>query len=363
MRVVRLLVPAVALAAALASGGASSGAARCPTQTFLTFDGLVYAAERLPASIRIGPRGRIGEGTVDEPTDESGCRRRRDSTSVRRVSGIDPRVAVVAEGRERTVFVLGGRCAGYDARKRWSCLLRPLVFRGRVYTGTRYPRQPRPRRQVPLGRPLGEAELGGERVDAVRITGVDPSLAVGVRGRPGEAFLAPGVCPYERFQNVAERDDLLRCLRSPVWLVFDPPGGRVGSEVRAASDRRLRPELAGATVTLVRLSTVADVVPEDRSGAVRIGALRPSFRLTVPDVPEGLYEAVVACRRCAPAYGGRTLFPAGSLLVAAKREGSSSARIFSLGLGIAVFALAIASVVVWWRGRRRPPSESRPAGS
>ncbi len=344
-------MPVAALVASLAATPAA--AQRCPTKTFLSFENLVYAAERVPASVSIPPGRTLGDGTLDEPTDESGCKRGRESVTIVRASTIDPGTAVAVNGRPRTIFVLGARCAGYGGRERFACLLEPLVFDGRQYTGTRYPAEPAPRSEVPFGDRVGETELGGAGVTVVALEGVDPSLAVGVRGRPAEAFLAPRVCPYERFENVSVRDDLLRCLRAPVWLAFDPPGADVGAEVLATSDRPLRPELAGATISLVRLREAADAVPRDRSGAVRIGEVRPRLRLTVPDVPPGLYEAVVSCPRCAPAYGGATLFPAGSLLVFEEAEGSTSARIAFYALGIAVLVLALASVVVWRRGRRR----------
>lgn len=363
VRAARFLVPAVALAATLGPGVQAAATARCPTQTFLSFDHLAYAAQRLPASVSITPQDTLGEGTLDEPTAESGCKRRRATIAVRRAGGIDPRVAVMAGGRRSTIFVLGARCAGYDDDERWDCLLDPLVFERRRYTGTRYPAQPAPRRKLRFGGRVGAAELGGETVIVARIEGVDPSVAVGIRDWPSEAFVVPGVCPYERFENVPARDDLLRCLRSPVWLFFDPPGGRAGARLAAVSDRPLRPELDGATLSLVRLRTAADVVPANRSAAVRIGPLRAKFRLTVPDLPEGLYETVVSCPRCASRYGGKTLFPAGSFLVFEPRKGSSTPRIISLLLGTAVFALAIASIVVWRRGRRPRPREPGPGGS
>ncbi len=359
----KLLLAAAALGAAFAYAGPAAAADQCPTLTFLRFNHLAYAGERLPGSASLVPGADVGEGTVDEPADQTGCKRRSASVRVRRAGEVDPSAAVVVLGRRQMIFVLGGRCAGYDKPRRLDCLLRPLAFRGRRYTGTRYPSEPAPVGSVPFGGKLGQATLGGDNVNAVRIVGVDPVLAVGVRGRPNEAFLAPGVCPYERFENVRARDDLLRCLRGPVWLVFDPPGGTVGSELVVASDRPLRPELDGATISLVRLRTVGDVLPEDRSGAVPIGPLRARFRLSVPDLPEGLYETIVSCDRCAAAHSGRTLFPTGSLVVFEARKGSTGVRAVSIGLGAAVLVLLAASVVVWRRGRRRRTSQSGSAGS
>jgi hypothetical protein len=368
LRAAQLLVLAVAVAAAHASAGSATAASKCPTQTFLSFDHLAYAATPLRAAAGIEAGTRLGTGIVDEPSEPSGCKRRRESLGVVRAVGIDPRVAVMVDGRRGTLFVLGARCAGYEAAERWRCLLHPLVFGGRQFTGTRYPVRPGPQGQVPLGTRLGEADLDGRPETVLRIDGVPSSLAVGVNGRPSDAFLAPGVCPYEGFENARAEDDLLRCLRSPVWFTFDPPGGRAGDAVTARSDRPLDAELAGATISLVRLPRVADFVPSDRSSAVRIGVPRAEFRLTVPDVPPGLYEAVVSCPRCASTAEGRTQFPAGSILVTGKAKTSTAIRLISYLLGALVLASVIASVIVFRRSRRRrlgspPSSESGSADS
>jgi hypothetical protein len=362
LRAARLLVVIAAVVAAHPSGGSATAASKCPTETFLSFDHLAYAATPLPASGEIEAGARLGPGTVDEPSEPSGCKRRRESLAVLRAAGIDPRVAVMVEGRRGTLFVLGARCAGYVGAERWRCLLQPLVFDGRRYTGTRYPARPGPQGEVPLGVPAGEADLDGRPVTVLRIDRVDPSLAVGIRGRPNDAFLAPGVCPYEGFANTPAEDDLLRCLRSPVWFTFDPPGGRAGDPITARSDRPLAAELAGATISLVRLPRVADFVPSDRSSAVRVGAPRSQFRLTLPDVPAGLYEAVVSCPRCASADEGRTQFPAGSILVTGKAKTSTAIRIISYALGALVVASLIGSVIVFRRNRSRRPGSVPSSG-
>jgi hypothetical protein len=364
LRNARLFVFAVAVAvvAALASGGPAGAASKCPAETFLSFDHLAYAATPLLAAAGIEPGARVGTGTVDEPSDPTGCKRRRESLAVRRAGAIDPRVAVMVESRRGTLFVLGARCAGYPGFERWRCLLSPLVFEGRRYTGTRYPPLPAPQGKMPLGLPVGKGDLDGRSVTLTRIDGVPTSVAVGVEGRLSEAFLAPGVCPYEGFENAQIDDDLLRCLRSPVWFTFDPPGAPAGEAVTARSDRPLAAELTGATISLVRLPRVADFVPSDRSSAVRVGVPRATFRLTLPDLPAGLYEAVVSCARCASAHERKTLFPAGSILVARQAKTSIAIRIVSYGLGVLVLASVIGSVIVFRRNRRRqagaaPPSE------
>ena len=72
----------------------------------------------------------------------------------------------------------------------------------------------------------------------------------------------------------------------------------------------------------------------------------------MPDVPEGVYEAVVNCEACAESFGGRTVFPAGSLAIVA--AGSEGPRILGIVLGALAIALAIAAFVVWRRGWYRP---------
>ena len=351
-RGLRVLALGTAVVAGLATGGPAH-AAECPTQTFLSFDHLAYEGHALSASADITPGARLGTGSVDEPTDASGCKRRRSELTVNRAAGIEPRVALLVAGRPREIFVLGARCAqGGEVELR--CLRRPLLFGGRRYTRTSYPALPAPRRLVPLGAGLGRGVLGRRRLAVARIRGVDPSLAVGVRGRPSDAFVAGSVCPYERFANAAGTDDLLRCLRSPVWYTFDPPGAGEGSRVVARADRAIGAELGGATVSLVRLARVADVVPRDRSNSARIGRPTETLAFDVPDLPAGLYEAVVTCPACAATHDGQTVFPAGSLLVAKKQETSLGIRVVSYALGLAAAALAVASVIVFARRRRRP---------
>ena len=352
LRAARLLVPVLAVAATLASGTPAAAASQCPPQTFLSFDHLAYVAKFVPAGVRLTPGVPAGAGTIDEPTSPDGCKRTRQSVQVVSADGVMPGVAVMVAGRPHTAFILGARCAGLTVGSFWDCLVHPLAFGGRRYTGTSYPAQPAPRGIVPLEAPLGTARLDGRKVTVLRIRGVDPSLAVGIRGSPTEAFLTPTACPYEGFENVPAEDDLLRCLQSPVWFTFDPPGGQVGDHVAARSDRPPSPEVAGATISLVRLSIVADLVPKIRSTAARVGRVGSQIDLELPDVPGGLYEAVVSCPRCASAHGGRTLFPAGSLLVARKAKTSTGIKIVSYVLSAAVVVAVIMTLRLWRRRRR-----------
>lgn len=343
------------LGAAAAGVGAptpGSAASRCPTATYLSFDHLAFAAKSVPAGVRVAPGSDLGSGQIDEPTSADGCKRRRESVRVLAAGPIEPRVAVMVEGRPRTVFVIGQRCAGSSGRGYWSCLLRPLVFEGHRYTGTSYPVAPVPQKTVPFGPAIGTGDLGGRSVRVRRIEGVEPSLAVGVSGRPNEAFLAASTCPYEGFSNTPAFDDLLRCLRSPVWFTFDPPGSETGSTVVARSDRPPGREVAGARMSLVRLPFVADLVPKRRTPLVAFGRVAGEVSLKVPRVRPGLYEAVVSCPRCARGADGQTLFPAGSILVARGQKTSTGIRVVSYLLTAALVAAGVMFFRTWRRRRR-----------
>jgi hypothetical protein len=367
---VRLVVVLLCvLAACTAAGPAAAQQQECPKRAFLEYDGLVYAGEQLPAAVRLPPGEALGSGTLDRPTDETGCKREQVEAQVLRLGDIDPKVAVGADGQTGTAFVLGARCAGFTESKYWDCLLSPLVFEDAEYTGTSFPAEPPPRGSLDLGDSLGEADLGGETVTVRAIEGVDPALAVAIEDDRSEAYLAPGVCPYEGFANDEAQNDLLRCLKGPVWLAFDPPGARVGDDVTARADRSLRSELSGATVELVRLRQAVDVLPQDLSGAVAVGSLTPSgdggatLQFTIPELEQGVYEAVVTCPDCGPQYGGQTSFPAGSLLVLeAAQKGSSSARIVLLVVGGLAIVLVLFAIIAWRRGwhRGRPRTDAPP---
>ncbi len=364
MRALRLPFAVAALLAACALLAGAAQGQGCPTTVFLSYDGLVYAAEPVPDSVSLPYGDGLGPGVVDAPVSEDGCKREREESTVVRAGELDPGVAVRVEGWGESLFVLGARCAGYEDAARWSCLLEPLSFRGQVYTGARYGSPPADGRLAPAGA-LGEAELAGEAVAVSAIEGIDAAVAVAVEGRPGEVFVAAGACPYERPAAEAADDDLARCLRAPVWLVFDPLGALAGSTVAARADRATPPELAGAEVSLVRLDGSADIVPDDLAGAASIGRLdpdgRPSPEFTIPDLPAGLYEAVVTCERCAGSLGG-TVFPAGSLLVFAVEEasegGSSGMKWIAGGIGVGFFFLLVASAVLWRKGWGRRPRPS-----
>lgn len=341
---------ALLLAAGLALVSPAHAGA-CPTFTFLGYAHVAYAAEPIPATVPLAPGSVLGKGVIDEPTSKDGCKRKQIDVSVLRIGEIDPSVAVAVEGAPGSIFVLGSRCSGYSAAERWTCLLKPLTFQGVRYTGVRYPGGG----TLELGGALGAAELGGETVTAVALSGVDPAVAVGVQGRSGEAFVAPGICPYERFVEDPALDDLRRCLSGPLWLVFEPPGAKPGEKITARADRAVPPTIVGASVVLARLGVVGDHVPEDMSSAVTVAKLEGARTLAfeVPDVEKGLYEAVVTCEACSQSFGGRSTFPLGSVLVIGrKKAGSSSAQAFAIGVAVVMLALGILAVVIWRRSRR-----------
>jgi hypothetical protein len=361
VRAARIILAAAA--AAVAGLGAAHSAhadSTCPTATFLSFDHVAYIAKAIPAGVEIPVGTGLGSGSLDQPASPDGCKRKRDSVQVLTAGSLEPGVAVLVQGRPRTLFVLGRRCDNLVGPPYWDCLLRPLVFESRRYTGTSYPPRPGPRGKVPLGGSLGRATLDGRPVTVRRIVGVDPSLAVGISGRPSDAFLVASVCPYEVFSNRPAFDDLLRCLRSPVWFTFDPPGGQVGETVVARSDREFGSQVAGANVSLVRVAIAADYVPTQSSAPAPIGRVGNELAFDVPDVPAGLYEAVVSCPRCPEAAGSEALFPAGSILVAEKPKTSTGIRIVSYALTGALVVAAAVTFRFWRRRRRLTPGSNSP---
>jgi hypothetical protein len=73
----------------------------------------------------------------------------------------------------------------------------------------------------------------------------------------------------------------------------------------------------------------------------------------MPDVPAGLYEAVVSCPRCeSPSSAGTGLYPAGSILLTAKPKTSLGIKIVSYALPVAFVAAAILAFMTWRRRRR-----------
>lgn len=353
-----VVLAAVALTAATATAG-TAGAVACPTTVFLRYGHLIYASKVIPASVSLPAGPVLGPGEIDEaknttrPNENAKCERQRNDVQVVRLGDLDPAVAVGIQGRPRLALVLGGRCTGFAGDAFWSCLTEPVVFDGTSFTAIAYP--PGSPRDVTLGEALGRAKRGGETVAVRRIEGVSPKVAVGVEGESNAAFVAPTVCPYEQFSATPAADDLARCLAAPVWLVFDPPGARVGQSITAYTDRSVAAPVTGSSIELVRSQIVPDVVPRDRSGAVQVstvpgGPAGTKLEFDVPDVDEGVYEAVVTCNKCAASFNDRTVFPAGSMVAFKKK--STNILIITVAVIVLFVGLFAASVVMWRKGFR-----------
>jgi hypothetical protein len=361
---IRLLVLLALTVAALATATPAE-AQECAGRAILLFRTAVYSEEPTPADLPANPGAPLAFGRLGflpGPEGTANCDPR--SVQVSEVDGLPPDLAVTVENRAGFVFILGALCAGFEDEDRAACILRPLQFDDRLYTAARYPNGTEPRFRT--GETLGGGELDDEQVSPLRLEGVDPAVAVGLEGHPDEAFVAEGACPYERFAAEQREDDLLRCLQGPLWFVFElerPPAATAGDRITAQADRAVQPMVDGATVSLARLPIPADLVPRDRSDAVEVGTIKVgpqgevSLPITVPDVDEGVYEAIVTCEACAEAFGGRTVFPAGSLAIIA--AGSEGPRILGIVLGALAVLLAIAAIVVWRRGWYRPPFKRR----
>jgi hypothetical protein len=337
------------VAGMLAGAAPASAASSCPPQTFLSFDHLAYEATVNPATVSVPGGSSLGSGTIDEPTNANGCRRVQRSVAIQAAGSIQPEVAVLVRGRPRTLFVIGHRCDGFTGSAHWDCLLRPLVFRGRQFTATSYPGATP--RKVPLGAAIGTAKYHGRTVTVRRLQGVSDSLALGISGQPSTAFLSPRTCPYSGFATNPQYDNLLRCLRAPVWFSFDPPGNQAGTTVVGRSDRPLAAAVAGAPVSLVSLPVVADFVPPHHGPLVPVGRVADKVSVRIPNVPAGLYEAVVSCPKCSPGAGVGSLYPAGSILVTAKPKSSPGIRVISYVLAALVVVAAIMAVRTYRRRR------------
>ena len=354
MLLARLACCLLAASFSLCAGAGSAAAQDCPGSGLLLFERAVYSEEPAPPG-GVAERGAaLGSGRLAF-VEAAGCDPQ--DVEVVALTRATPDLAVAVDGRPDSIFVLGARCAGYEDEERSTCILEPLTHDGRMYTGARYPDGVSPTRLV-WGDPLGDAELGDESMTAVAIEGVDPAVAVGVSGRPDEAFVAAGACPYERFAEDEANDDLLRCLRAPLWLIFEleqPPAARAGETITARADRSVADVVDGATLSLVLLEGSSDVVPSSLSGAIEIGSVtvdpegRVSVPITVPDVPTGVYEAIVSCEACADQFGGETVFAAGSVAIVGD-DGGGGPRTVGIVIGSLLFVALALAVVAWRRG-------------
>jgi hypothetical protein len=361
----RLLYCVLAAAAMALISTGTAAAQECSGPALMLFQQAVYSEEPAPSG-ELPERGAtLGSGRLAFLSEENGCEPR--TVTVVALADIARDLAVAVDGRPDSVFILGARCAGYEGEERARCILEPLAYDGSSYSGARYPVGTSPARLV-FGDPVGAGKLAGENVTIARIDGVDPSVGVGVDGRPGEAFVAAGACPYERFATEEAEDDLLRCLQGPLWLVFDlerPPAARVGESITAHADRAVAELVEGATVSLAPGQGGADVLPSSLSEALEVGTINVgpdgsvSLPITVPDVETGVYQAIVTCEACGTEYDGQTHFPAGSLAIVAE-EGSSGPRVVGIVIGALLFVAIIGSVIAWRRGWLRIGSRKRP---
>ena len=364
MTLARLLCCLLATAPGVLISTGSAAAQECPGPALMLFQQAVYSEEPAPSG-ELPERGAIlGSARLAFLSEENGCEPR--TVTVVALADIAKDLAVAVDGRPSSVFILGARCAGYEGEERARCILEPLAYDGRSYSGARYPNGASPARLV-FGDPVGDGKLAGANVTVVGIDGVDPAVSVGVDGRAGEAFVAAGACPYERFATQEAEDDLLRCLQGPLWLVFDlerPPAARVGESITAHADRAVAELVDGATVSLALIEGNADVVPSSLSGATEVGTISVgadgsvSLPITVPDVETGVYEAIVTCEACGAEYDGQTQFPAGSLAIVAE-EGSGGPRVVGIVIGALLFVAIMASFVAWRRGWWRIGSRKR----
>jgi hypothetical protein len=339
-------------------------AQECPGTGLLLFQRGVYTELELPADRTVSTGEALGTGQIAFLTraGEAGCD--PGTTEVLGIQDVPADVAVAVPNRP-SIFVLGARCAGYEGASRVGCVLEPVEFDGSVYTGAL---DPEGAAELPQEDPLGEAREGETTVTAVRLADVDPAVGLGLEGRPDEVFVAAGACPYERLSPTAAENDLARCLRAPLWFVFDverPPAARVGDRITANADRTVDRVVDGATVSLVRLSNAVDAVPADLTGAVAVGTVSVgadgvvSMPIVVPDVEEGLYEAVVSCDACGPAFGGETVFAAGSFVIVEAEGGGSGPRVIGILLGVLLFVALGLAIVAWRRGWWRPSVRRR----
>lgn len=350
MRLVLALITLL-VASGPAAAAPASAASGCPTQTFLIYNHLDYEATTIPSTVQVPVGSTLGSGTVDEPTSSNGCKRVQNSVHVQAAGSIQAPVAVRVQGRPSLLFVIGHRCDGFSGSAYWDCLLHPLVFQGQQFTASSYPLTPAPRRTLPLGPAIGTTQYQGHNVTVRRIQGVDPPLAVGISGQPSTAFLSPRVCPYSGFSNNAQYDNLLRCLRSPVWYTFDPPGNQVGQSIVGRSDRSPAAAAQGASLSLVRLPLVADYVPANHSTPVGVGQVSDQVTIKIPDVPAGVYETVVSCPRCG-AGGVAGLYPVGSFLITGKPKSNPVFQIISIALAVLVVLTGLIAVRIYRRGKR-----------
>jgi hypothetical protein len=126
----------------------------------------------------------------------------------------------------------------------------------------------------------------------------------------------------------------------------------------ARADRPVSTAVSGATISLAQLPVAADFVPPNPK-LVPVGHVGSQVSVKLPDVPAGLYEAVVSCPQCSASGAGSSgLYPAGSVLIAPKQSTSAGIQIINYVLIAAV--LAVLALTFRARRRRRAQGLGRP---
>lgn len=357
MRALRHLALALLVLAVLLAPGSAAAQDDCPRLTVLDYGPGIYRGEPLPQGTQVEQGAVLGEGVLDAPGADDPCERRRSDVTVVALEGIEPDVAVAIQGRPSELFILGSKCDGFEGDARLACLSEPLELAGRRYIATRYRDEPGPTTGLELGEPIAGATIAGEPVEAVELDGIDPSVAVGLAGDPETAYVAIGVCVYERFDRRPLYDDLRRCLEAPFWLGFEPTFGAAGDGIAAEADRAVPQDVVGGTISLVRSAVAADVVPDDaveQAVVATVSADTRSFPFVVPEgLGQGRYEAVLT----AP-DGERT--PAGSFLVLEEDGNGPLLTIVAIIVGLALVGAVVTGVFLWRRGRAAREASSLP---
>ena len=136
-----------------------------------------------------------------------------------------------------------------------------------------------------------------------------------------------------------------------------------------------RATLANGPVTWVRIPPgarglvgegppVLEILPGSTSTSatlrLSLGWVKVALPITVPELPTGLYEAVVDCPGCESLAAGATTFPAGSLaVVGADEEGGAGPRPNGIVLGVLFVVLTGLAILAWRKGWYRPFSVRR----
>lgn len=134
-----------------------------------------------------------------------------DDVEIRRVRGVSPTVGVAITDAPEAIYVLPGRCDGFDGWDGfWDCLQRSLRIDSRTYTARKLlsAEVDAPAADGdPFDAELVIAGAEAEEVAVVALTGIRPAVAVARADDPTIVFVADDSC------HVARADQLLDCLR------------------------------------------------------------------------------------------------------------------------------------------------------